>query len=148
MNYFIVCACYFASILFYRVDGTPSINPIKKIGGIILIAFGVIGVISFTLAAYNWAGTVGYNEAIFVAATFGGWGLFMMISHKPSRSPIRRLFIIANYIVWTFALIIGMNPVTSKMELFVIACSTICFFINYYLKGGLAKEEANNKLRR
>lgn len=148
MNYFIICVLYFVSILSYRVEGTDSKNSLKKIGGIILITFGVIAAISLTITAYNWAGTVGYNEAMFVAATFGGWGIFMMVSHKPSRSPIRRLCIITNYVVWTCALIIGMNPITSEMGFFVLACSTICFFINYYLKGGHAKEEADKKLRR
>lgn len=148
MNYFIVCAGYFASIFFYRVDGAPSKNPIKKIGGIILTVAGVIGTISLSLTAYNWAGEVGYNEAMFVAATFCGWGIFMVKSQKPTRTPLRRLFIVLNYIIWTYALIIGMNPMTSGMEFIVIMCSFVCFIINYYLKGGHAKEEADNKLRR
>lgn len=148
MNYFIVCACYFGSIFFYRAEGEPSKNTLKKIGGIILIAIGVISVIFLTLTAYNWAGAVGYNEAMFVAATFGGWGIFMVNSQKPSRTHLRRLFIVLNYIVWTYALIIGMNPVTSEMEFVVLACSTICFFINYYLKGGHDKEAADKKLKR
>lgn len=148
MNYFIICVLYFVSILSYRVEGIDSKNTLKRVGGIILTVAGVIGTISLSLTAYNWAGKVGYNEAMFVAATFCGWGIFMIISHKPARTPLRRLFIVLNYIVWTYALIIGMNPMTSGMEFIVIMCSVVCLIINYYLKGGHAKEEADKKLRR